>query len=286
MTAGHVHSVGFPTSATELRALMTPFLAADGPVIVVQDDRTAGLIRSWAPDPAAVSFLSPESVHRSPAGAIATCTRLFDMHLAKGATRIRLTGPVPADTGWERYEAAINTLWDEYPLDTLCVHTPGSRSVAERTHPHLCTAAGTVDNPAYDPGFTALPPVADPLESSAPTVLADPTPAEARHAVTTMTTLPTAATDDLVFGVSEAVTNALLHGKPPVTVRLWAAPARMVVHVTDGGSGPDDPFTGLVPARREHGGLGLWLAHQLDVDVALIPGPRSFTLRLRAGERG
>jgi len=30
-------------------------------------------------------------------------------------------------------------------------------------------------------------------------------------------------------------------------------------------------------------GLGLWLTHQLDIDVALIPGDRGFTVRLRAG---
>lgn len=285
MSAGHVHSVGFPTSATDLRALMTPFLAGDGPVIVVHDAATARQIRSWLPDPSSVSFLASESVYASPARAIAAYRRLFDKHLANGATRIRLTGAIPHHDhpAWHRYEAAINTIWHTYPLDTLCVYDPAVRPVAERTHPHISTHHGTTPNPAYDPTFTSQPPTPDPLESTQPTILTNPTPAEARHAITTLTTLPTPTTDDLTFGVSEAVTNAHLHGTPPTTVRIWTSPTRMVVHITDHGPGPTDPFTGLIPAPRDLGGLGLWLTHQLDLEVTLMPGPPGFTLRLRAG---
>ena len=30
--------------------------------------------------------------------------------------------------------------------------------------------------------------------------------------------------DDLLLGVTVAVSNALVHGRPPTTVRIWAAP--------------------------------------------------------------
>jgi hypothetical protein len=36
-------------------------------------------------------------------------------------------------------------------------------------------------------------------------------------------------------------------------------------------------------ALAEDPGLGLWLTHQLDIDVALIHGDDGFTIRLRAG---
>lgn len=297
MTAGHVHAAGFPASPTELRALMDPFLAGSGPVIVVHDDATARLVRDWAPDQSAVTVLPWRTIYSSPAKTIAAYRRLFDQCLADGATRIRLTGAVPhpgnggRHPGWDRYEAAINSIWASYPLDTLCVYDattpPDVRAAAERTHPWLATAAGACDNPGYDPSFTALPVAPDPLEATAAVVLADPTPAEARRVVTaTAAHLPAAITHDLVFGVSEAITNAHLHGEPPTAIRVWTSPTRVVVHVTDRGSGPADPFTGLVPAARERGGLGLWLTHQLDIDVALIPGPVGFTVRLRAGDLG
>src|SRR4051794_16576560 len=45
--------------------------------------------------------------------------------------------------------------------------------------------------------------------------------------------LDAADVEHLVFAVSEAVTNALIHGRPPVRFRLWTAPDRIVATVTD-----------------------------------------------------
>jgi anti-sigma regulatory factor (Ser/Thr protein kinase) len=86
-------------------------------------------------------------------------------------------------------------------------------------------------------------------------------------------------------GRYEGVRNALHHGVPPTTVRIWATPDRVVVSVRDHGPGPADPQAGLVPAshRAAKPGLGLWVLHQLDLDVALIDSGEGFTIRLRAG---
>ena len=93
---------------------------------------------------------------------------------------------------------------------------------------------------------------------------------------------------DFLIGVSEAVSNALLYGQPPVTVRIWAGPGRLVVSVHDRGAGPTDRLAGLVPAsQRGTGsgmGLGLWVMHQLDLDVALCYADDGFTVRLRGGD--
>ena len=73
-----------------------------------------------------------------------------------------------------------------------------------------------------------------------------------------------AEVENLVFAVSEAVTNALIHGRPPVRFRLWTAPDRIVATVTDRGDGPADPFAGLLPFTDTcSAGLGLWLTDQL-----------------------
>lgn len=91
--------------------------------------------------------------------------------------------------------------------------------------------------------------------------------------------------EDLLIGVTVAVSNALVHGRAPVTVRFWAVPDRIVTTVHDQGRGPADPLAGLVPAASSTGqpGLGLWLIHQLDIDVALKQADDGFTVRLGGG---
>lgn len=111
--------------------------------------------------------------------------------------------------------------------------------------------------------------------------------ADTRHALARIGSgrVADATLADLILGASEAVGNALRHGKPPMTVRIWATPDRLVVSVHDTGPGPADPRAGLVPASpsTSNPGLGLWLLHQLDIDAALIRTGGGFTVRLRAG---
>jgi anti-sigma regulatory factor (Ser/Thr protein kinase) len=103
----------------------------------------------------------------------------------------------------------------------------------------------------------------------------------------------------LLFAVSEAVVNAHLYGRRPITVRVWTGIDRIVVRVHDNGPGPADPLTGLVPAPGAiagaggiavaggiaGAGLGLWLIHQFtNIDVALLAAADGFTVRLRGGQ--
>jgi anti-sigma regulatory factor (Ser/Thr protein kinase) len=89
----------------------------------------------------------------------------------------------------------------------------------------------------------------------------------------------------MLIGVTEAVANAQHHGRPPATVRIWAAPDSIVVTVHDTGPGPADRLAGLVPAAGSTSGrrlgLGLWVIHQLDVDVTLRQTGDGLTVRLR-----
>jgi anti-sigma regulatory factor (Ser/Thr protein kinase) len=165
--------------------------------------------------------------------------------------------------------------------------------IVERTHPRIVSPAG--DRRASDRYqdvlvFEGLPYAPDPLEDSAPTIeLVNRSAADARHALTQTGPgrIPATTLDDLLIGVSEAVTNARRHGRPPATVRIWATPGRIVVTVHDTGRGPADPLAGLVPAPSnisDRGlGLGLWAMHQLDIDVALRHTGDGFTVRLRSG---
>ena len=304
--AGHFHEAGFYGSETEFRALVVPFveegIAAGEPVIVGYDGRKNALVRSWLTDPSAVTFLADNSVYATPARAIAAYRRLFELHAAEGAGQIRVTGvpPHPGNggsfEGWDRYEAAVNTVWDDLPVWGLCLYDTATApaavlDAAERTHPRIVSPSGAhrVNGRFQEVAdFEALLPVPDPLEQTTPMIeLAGSSAAQARQALTRIGRGRVADTilDDLLLGVSEAVSNVLIHGRAPATVRIWATPSRIVISVHDQGRGPADPLAGLVPAASNAAtlGLGLWLIHQLDIDVALRHADDGFTVRLRGG---
>jgi anti-sigma regulatory factor (Ser/Thr protein kinase) len=303
---GHFHEAGFYGSDAEFAALIVPFVeegvAAGEPVVIGYDDRKAGMLRSWLADPSAVEFIADQGLYATPAGAIATYRRLFEFHTAMGAGQIRIAGDVPHPgnggrfEGWDRYECAVNTVWQDYPVWGRCLYDtstapPAVLDVVERTHPRLVLpsgqhrASGRYQDVAE---FDALPAAPDPLEASPPMAELTGRPAaDTRHALAQIGRgrLASATLTDLIIGASEAVSNALRHGEPPVTVRIWAAPDRIVVSVHDTGPGPADPLAGLVPAAHSPSepGLGLWVMHQLDIDSALIRTGDGFTVRLRAG---
>jgi anti-sigma regulatory factor (Ser/Thr protein kinase) len=224
---------------------------------------------------------------------------MFEQHTAAGATQIRIAGDVPHEgnggrfAGWDCYESAINTIWDQFPVRSRCLYdattaAPRVLDIARRTHPRIALPSGQFQlNDRYqDPAaFQPLPRDPDPLERTAPALqVSDPSPAQIRHAVTSIGhgQVPAPALRDLEIGVSEAVSNAWRHGRPPVTARIWAAPGRILVHVHDTGPGPADPLAGLVPAWASPEFLhsGLWLIHMMNLDTALIRSRDGFTIRL------
>jgi anti-sigma regulatory factor (Ser/Thr protein kinase) len=303
---GHFHEAGFYRSDAEFCALILPFakegIAAGEPVIIGYDDRKSDLLRSWLTDPSAIEFVGDESLYATPARAIAAYRRLFEFHVAMGAGQIRIAGDVPHPgnggrfEGWDRYEAAVNTVWEGFPVWGRCLYdittTPTAvLDVVERTHPRIISPSGQrrasdrYQNPAV---FEGLPYARDPLEDSAPLAeLVNPSAADARRALAEVDRgrVPAAILQDLLIGVSEAVNNAQRHGRPPTTVRIWAAAERIVVTIHDTGHGPADRLAGLVPAPGSTSdrrlGLGLWVMHQLDLDVALRRGDDGFSVRLR-----
>ena len=155
--AGHFHEAGFYGSETEFRALIVPFaeegIAAGEPVIVGYDSRKNALVRSWLTDPSAVTFPADSGLYATPARAIAAYRRLFEHHAAHGARQIRITGELPHPgnggrfDGWDRYEAAVNTVWQDFPVWGLCLYDTAAApaavlDAAERTHPRIVSPSG------------------------------------------------------------------------------------------------------------------------------------------------
>lgn len=308
--AGRFHEAGFYRSDAEFGALIVPFVeegvAAGEPVILGYDDRKASLLRSWLSDPDAVTFITDNALYATPAQAIASYWQMFEHATAAGAAQIRIAGDVPHEgngrrfAGWDRYESAVNTVWNRFPVWSRCLYdatTAPARvlDAAERTHPRIVLPSGDCQ-PSYRyqtaAEFEPLPPDPDVLEQSAPAIeMAQASEAQVRHAIAGIAHghLPDAALQDLMIGASEAVSNARMHGRPPVTVRIWATAGRVVVRVHDTGPGPADPLAGLVPAsaRPDLEGAGLWLIHMLDhLEAAMVRSWDGFTVRLAARRAG
>ncbi|GAA3304765.1 sensor histidine kinase [Dactylosporangium vinaceum] len=302
---GFFHEAAFYSSDEEFLAIVAPFLAgglaAGEPTVAAFNPHFTGLLRA-APGLGGVRFLDGEEHYTRPATAIHRYRGLVAGLVAAGAEQVRVAGEVPHPgvgvpwDWWARYEAVINHAYDELPLWGLCPYDvricpPDVIAQVRRTHPYVANTAGHHPNPDFaDPEeFLRNRPSAwrDPLERTPPRAhLTDPMPAELRAAVIAAgehSAIPPQDLRGLVLAATEVVTNALVHGAPPVDARVWAAERRVLVTVADAGPGPRSPLVGLRPVRTPTGGLGLWIAHQICAHVDLRHEQGRFTVRLLAG---
>lgn len=308
--AGHVgyfHEAAYYDSEAQLLDILLPFLSggleAGEPTLVAFGEAHAALVQRAMPRLTGITYLSGGDMYARPAGAIHAYRKLLADLVAEGATQIRIVGELaPWMFGatwdwWCRYESAINRAYNDFPLWSMCAYDttatpPHVLADVSRTHP-MIAAPGALHhvNPGFvDPAVLLgqhRPPAEDPLQQEPPVVeLTDPTPNDARQAVLAKAPESVSRRDleTFVTAVSEAVTNAIRHGRPPVLVRLWTGADRVLLTVTDHGAGLSDPYAGLLPRNGlEPGGLGLWLTHQLCSHVAMYRDRDSFTIRLTGG---
>ncbi|MEV0457602.1 sensor histidine kinase [Catellatospora methionotrophica] len=303
---GVFHEATFYDSDEQFLAVVLPFLrqgvAAGEPTVSFFTAHNQRLLRDAVGPNSGVEFIDGDPHYSRPAVAIHRHRQMLAGYVADGATQIRIASEVPhPGTGvpwewWARYEAAVNDVYNDYPMYGLCPYdlriTPDQvLRDARRTHPHIVASdgtrerCGTYQQPA-DFLADAVMAWVEPLEAEPPMVeVANPQPHQARQAVTALQPVARLSTDDLnglLLSTSEAVTNALVHGRAPVLLRAWAVPGRIVVTVFDHGPGPANVVAGLVPAAAP-GGLGLWLAHQMCAYVSLRRSAEGFSIRLVAG---
>ncbi|MFI5915835.1 anti-sigma factor RsbA family regulatory protein [Dactylosporangium sp. NPDC051541] len=303
---GFFHEAAFYSSDEEFVAIVAPFLAggvaAGEPVVAAFRPHLLALLRAAPGLAGNVHFLDGEEHYSRPATAIHRYRTLVAGHVAAGAGQVRVAGEIPHPgvgvpwDWWARYEAVINHAYDDLPLWGVCPYdirscAPEVIEQVRRTHPYIATTAGHRPNPDFaDPeDFLRTRRTAwrDPLESTPPRAhLTDPMPAEMRAAVIAAaahSAVPPPDLKGLVLAATEVVTNALVHGAPPVDARVWTAERRVLVTVADAGPGPRSRLAGIRPVRTPTGGLGLWIAHQSCAHVDLRHEEGRFTVRLLAG---
>ncbi|MGC9665415.1 anti-sigma factor RsbA family regulatory protein [Planosporangium sp. 12N6] len=310
---GYVHQVLFFTSPDELLATAVPFLrdgltAGDMVILTCRDEYNALLVGALGPDPR-IACVQPGGIYTRPAVAADAYHRMVAQRAAGGARRTRVVGEprFGADPDWaecSRFEAICNAALATSPLTSACAYDVGAvpepviGDLAD-AHPFVLTPTSRIRNERYvDPATflrrsTAGP---DPAEQTNPAVefaaLIDLQQVAAlrrwlRSALHAYAVDPS-VTADLVAAVHEVVVNALVHGRPPVRVRLWTPPGRLVCTVTDAGKGFDDPLAGYVrPDRDDTFGLGagLWLVRQLCDRIETARTPSGFTVRLITSTR-
>jgi anti-sigma regulatory factor (Ser/Thr protein kinase) len=315
----HLHSSGrylhdalFYDDREQLVATAVPFLLegldAGDAAVVATSAETASLLREAVDGDPRVHVLERGDVYRARTPtAITTFRQLAEQRLTEGVRRVRVVGEVNfGDTErdwleWQRYESVINEALSNWPLWGLCVFDtqrlpePVVES-ARKTHPWVTTATSRSANPEFvAPAdyLRSLPIPAEPLQDTPPRLWASDVAdfVGLRHAVAAELSTVDASRDtieDYLLAVDEMTSNAVRHGKPPVSLRLWVGEDRIVCSIDDQGPGSDDPFAGYGPAHGNdlsRGGMGLWLARQLcdHVDISGDDDGAHVRLTIRLG---
>jgi anti-sigma regulatory factor (Ser/Thr protein kinase) len=305
-SGGYTHDALYYQSEDELLAAAVPFLRSGleqgQEVMVVCAEPTSALLSAALDADPRISSMTQEEVFRRAPGAIALYQQMLERNVAQGGSGMRLVGQVdfgasPAEWAeWARFDAVLNRALAPYPLWSLCMYDTRELPSevldwANLSHPNVVAGGSRQSNPDYlEPTEfmrRAVPSQPDPLTATAPvlevTGLTDLRRLRQQlRAELSGPSLPPETLADFVVAVSEVATNALMHGQPPVDVRLWSTPNRSVCTVTDRGKGFDDLFAGYAAAREDlaGGGMGLWLARQLCDHLNTEHGPDGFTVSL------
>jgi anti-sigma regulatory factor (Ser/Thr protein kinase) len=285
-----------------------PFLTegletGDCVLAVVPAPVEARLRRALGPHAEAVEFRDAEHWYAHPTRTIAAYSSFIDDHpsgriraLAEPGWKARLPAEIAE---WTRYESIVNQAFADVDGSVLCMYdrrtmTPEALDGARCTHPELVDSSGPHPNDAFlDPSTVyaevdrrPLPPV-PPGAREIPVDGIDLCALRAfvgdhaeDHGITS------ARLHDLLVATTEVATNAIRHGLPPVTCRIWTDDGDLVVDVTDGGHWQPEGLPGFLPPDPlVRAGFGLWGVRMLCPLVQLRTGPAGTDIRLRVPPR-
>ena len=300
------HDAAIFSSPEEMCASVVPFLdeAVESgiPAFVRLEDDLAAMVREAVARPDAVGFVSGAS-QPNPLRAIQEMNEAVMAQLETGAEEIRLIGCVPhasrttpqAWEQWARYEAAYNRMYAGLPLWGICCYDvpPPEHALDDvlATHTRLRAEDGSwrQSSEYVDPDRWLAQRAAasvERLDEGAPAFeLTGPHLSQAREAVARLAVeagLAADRVDDLVLAVNEVVTNAFLHGCPPVTLRGWRSAEGVLLTVHDRGPGVADALAGMTPPSddRSLGGRGVRLARLCTDLMTLRQDADGFTVRM------
>jgi anti-sigma regulatory factor (Ser/Thr protein kinase) len=245
-------------------------------------------------------------IHTRPAATLTAYRRLAEL-LGDRAGHVTVlaehdAGSGPAD--WvraARWEAAANLTAAPHRTTSVCAYPSSAPAPLlahlARTHPVRLTAAGQEDNAEYTEPMVRLRELATatpvPAPASRPALhLAESTSIQdigrvRKQVDALLTDVPTLIRTDFVAAVNEVLTNAYVHGEPPLELAMWVEPGHLECRVTDHGPGRPDPVAGYEPTHpRDRAGAGLWLARQACDDIDMWRDGGTFTVRVATAVTG
>ncbi|WP_067817299.1 sensor histidine kinase [Actinomadura kijaniata] len=243
-----------------------------------------------------VEFVDAVEWYDHPARRLADC--LTDAERAqREGRRLRVLGDPgewarrdPAEVvEWQRIEALSNVALRGTGAFVLCPYArslpSGVVAAGRRTHPE--TVAGAA-NPSYvDPWEFSRRcdsgPLPEPPEDAEVMPIETPDLYWLRMYVgyhAKAWGMPEDDVQRLLVAVTEVMTNAVRHGKPPYELRMWVDGGDVVTEVTDGGRWADGASFGLLPPRPA-GRFGLWAVRLLCSALQIRTGDDGSTVRLR-----
>jgi serine/threonine-protein kinase RsbW len=93
------------------------------------------------------------------------------------------------------------------------------------------------------------------------------------------------AADDFVIAVNEIATNAVRHGSPRASLRLWVSAGAGVAEIRDSGHWAAAAPTPLLRRPAEQGGMGLEVARLVCDDLRIKATPAGTAVLLRMALR-
>jgi anti-sigma regulatory factor (Ser/Thr protein kinase) len=263
------------------RAFVEQGLASGGNVVVRGSRERVDTMREVVGVHPRLTYGFDEDAYLAPTRALFAFQKLLAE--SSDPTAFWVTGPVPlghdsaGQAAWARYESAVDEALCSYPYRALCTYDTRTRpasviAAARATHPTISDGVTSRANPlAQVPGPPSRPP------SVAISVTQPDQLARARHLARASARSSSAVSQhsfhEFLVAVHEVVVNGLVHGGPPVQIRLWTDLDTLTCQVVDSGPGHLDPLTGY---RRPDmsGSRGLWLARQFVDDLLIGPAPR------------
>lgn len=299
-------------SDQEFMEVALPFveegLAAREPVLVaVQERHIENLRDAFGGTPQGLTLHAVEDWYETSARTRDKFAR-WAGERTTGGRRARLIGEPPWALGhaarvrdWARHEAVINVAFASLPVSFICPYDAQALpdevlAHARETHPEIVSGEGSFRSASYvDPHeFCGCLDSAVDVQSLEPSLetpfeLEDlPTVRRLVGSLALDAGLTSSRTEEFVLAVNEVTTNAVVHGRPPATVRGWEADGEIVVEVTDAGDGIRDVLAGqLPPPPNELGGRGLWLTRLLcdAVEVCDVGGCTVTLHAVTSGDR-
>jgi anti-sigma regulatory factor (Ser/Thr protein kinase) len=285
MTApGLAHQAFLYDGPEQFAAAMAPLVRAGAEhgdrVLVAAKRASADALRAeLGGTPAGVELHDTREWHPRPVDRLMAVQHVV-AGLRPGASLLALGEPIWSGSEasrreWARYESTINVALADAPLRFICLYDRSELPPAVLDH-GLSAHPEVVDGAAACPCAAFQPPERFVRKLDAGGF---PAPERSRydiafggdhHAFRTMLAalaqecgMAADRAEGLVLAANELVTNAVLHGEPPIAARCWVADGDFVCEVSDGGPGVSDPFAGweLPPAGAE-GGWGLALARR------------------------